>query len=168
MARIIAETDPQALGEAVNVLSAGLPVAIPTETVYGLAADATNGRAVARIFEMKGRPSFNPLICHVDGIDMAEAHGVLGPAALALAGRYWPGPLTIVVPRRPESDIHDLATAGLNTVGMRCPAGFANGLIAAFGRPLAAPSANRSGRISPTLAASNRPSSSPSPAGSCF
>lgn len=152
MAIILSAQDDSALPRALEELGAGRPVAIPTETVYGLAADATNGEAVARIFALKGRPSFNPLICHVDGMEMAQAHGELSEAALALARRFWPGPLTIVVPRRATSTIHDLAAAGLGTVGLRCPAGFAGQLITALGRPLAAPSANRSGRISPTTA----------------
>lgn len=140
------------LGEAVAELRRGKPVAIPTETVYGLAADATNGEAVARIFQMKGRPGFNPLICHVDGLVMAHGIGLLEAPALALAQAFWPGPLTIVVPARTESGLSDLVTAGLATVGLRCPAGFAREIISALGRPLAAPSANRSGRISPTTA----------------
>ena len=135
-----------------NALADGECVAIPTETVYGLAADATNGRAVAHIFELKGRPKFNPLICHVDGIDMARRHGVFDPISEKLATAFWPGPLTIVVPLQPGSNIHDLVTAGLDTVGLRCPTGPANRIIAAYGQPLAAPSANRSGRVSPTTA----------------
>ncbi len=140
------------LGRAVRDLRAGKPVAIPTETVYGLAADATNGEAVARVFAMKGRPSFNPLICHVDGLVMAHEVGLIEPAALELANAFWPGPLTMVVPARRESGLSELVTAGLGTVGLRCPAGFARDIISALGRPLAAPSANRSGRISPTSA----------------
>ncbi|MGB7337174.1 MAG: L-threonylcarbamoyladenylate synthase [Salaquimonas sp.] len=141
-----------ALSEAVSVLRAGLPVAIPTETVYGLAADATNGAAVARIFSMKGRPSFNPLICHVDGQVMAEEYGLMNRLASRLAAKFWPGPLTIVVPLHSQSLLHDLVTAGLGTVGLRCPKGFSRQIISAFGRPLAAPSANKSGRISTTTA----------------
>lgn len=140
------------LGEAVAELRRGEPVAIPTETVYGLAADATNGEAVARVFQMKGRPSFNPLICHVDGLVMAHELGLLETPALALTQAFWPGPLTIVVPSREEGGLSDLVTAGLGTVGLRCPAGFAREIISALGRPVAAPSANRSGRISPTTA----------------
>ena len=152
MARILDIADAKARGAALDALAAGDCVAIPTETVYGLAADATNGRAVAKIFAMKGRPGFNPLICHVSDIGMAREHGELAVAAERLAEAFWPGPLTLVVPRRPGSAIHDLCTAGLDTVGLRCPDGFSRELIAGFGRPLAAPSANRSGRISTTSA----------------
>ncbi len=140
------------LGRAVAALREGKPVAIPTETVYGLAGDATNGEAVARIFEMKGRPSFNPLICHVDGLVMAGEFGLMNDLAARLAAEFWPGPLTIVVPTRPRSGLSELVTAGLGTVGLRCPRGLARQIISALGRPLAAPSANRSGRISPTTA----------------
>lgn len=139
--------------QALQVLKAGGCVGVPTETVYGLAADATNGLAVARIFEMKGRPRFNPLICHVADIAMAERFGAMDATAHRLAARYWPGPLTLVVPSAPASGISELATAGLGTVGLRCPDSAARALIAAFGKALAAPSANRSGRISPTTAA---------------
>ncbi len=141
------------LTTALADLRAGHCVAIPTETVYGLAADATNGEAVARIFEMKGRPSFNPLISHVGSLAMAQAHGRFDAASLKLAQTFWPGPLTLVVPRLPGSAVSELATAGLETIGIRMPGGPSRALIAAFGRPVAAPSANRSGRISPTSAA---------------
>lgn len=147
------EMEPQrALGEAVRVLAEGEPVAIPTETVYGLAADATNPAAISRIYEVKGRPRFNPLIAHMSGLDMAELHAEFDPMSRALAQAFWPGPLTLIVPLRPESPIHELCTAGLPTVGIRVPEGFAGRLIAEFGKPLAAPSANTSGRISPTSA----------------
>jgi L-threonylcarbamoyladenylate synthase len=126
--------------------------AITTKTPYCLAGDASNGIAVARIFEMKGRPRFNPLICHVADLAMAERFGVVDTVAQGLARKFWPGPLTLVVPSRPASGISELATAGLSTIGIRCPAGPARELIARLGRPLAAPSANRSGRISPTTA----------------
>jgi L-threonylcarbamoyladenylate synthase len=142
----------RAIAEASRVLGNGLPVAIPTETVYGLAADATRAEAISRIYETKGRPSFNPLICHVCDIAMAERYAVFDPLSRRLAERFWPGPLTIILPLRPGNDIHPLATAGLETVGLRCPEGFTNALIAAYGRPLAAPSANTSGKISPTSA----------------
>jgi L-threonylcarbamoyladenylate synthase len=141
-----------ALERACETLSRGVPVAIPTETVYGLAADATNPLAITRIYEMKGRPRFNPLICHMADLAMAEKHAVFDPVSRALAQAFWPGPLTLVLPIRPESAIHPLARAGLDTVGIRVPAGFASRLLEAFGRPLAAPSANTSGRISPTTA----------------
>jgi L-threonylcarbamoyladenylate synthase len=140
------------VGTAVEALRLGKPVAIPTETVYGLAADATHGEAIAKIFATKGRPSFNPLICHVDGLVMAEEHGQLNALALQLAKEFWPGPLTMVVPLQKLSPIHELVTAGLGTVGLRCPKGLARQIISAFGKPLAAPSANRSGKISPTSA----------------
>lgn len=141
-----------ALREARAALLAGEVVAIPTETVYGLAADATNGQAVARIFESKQRPSFNPLICHVTGIAMAERFASFDPLSRKLADAFWPGALTLVLPLRDDHAIHPLVTAGLDTVAVRAPQGFGAELIAAVGRPLAAPSANRSGRISPTTA----------------
>lgn len=143
----------QTLSMAVATLRDGETVVIPTETVYGLAADATNGEAVAKIFAMKGRPSFNPLICHVDGQIMAETYGLMNDMASRLAASFWPGPLTIVVPLNANSKIHDLVTAGLGSVGLRCPTGFSREIISALGKPLAAPSANKSGKISPTLAA---------------
>jgi L-threonylcarbamoyladenylate synthase len=142
----------KALREARAALLAGEVVAIPTETVYGLAADATNGQAVARIFESKQRPSFNPLICHVTGIAMAERFASFDPLSRKLADAFWPGALTLVLPLRDDHAIHPLVTAGLDTVAVRAPQGFGAELIAAVGRPLAAPSANRSGRISPTTA----------------
>ena len=148
----IGEDFDAALGRGCEVLRAGRPVAIPTETVYGLAADATNAEAVARIYEVKGRPQFNPLICHVCDIAMAERLAVFDAASLRLAERFWPGPLTLVLPLAPGSPVHPLATAGLSTIGLRMPAGFSRKLIAAFGAPLAAPSANTSGGISPTTA----------------
>lgn len=151
MARIL-KAEGVAFSEAVALLRAGELVAIPTETVYGLAADATNGAAVARIYEAKGRPSFNPLICHVDGLPMAQTLGIFDPLSQKLAEAFWPGPLTIVVPLAENSPIASLATAGLETVGLRCPKGPAGELIRLLGRPLAAPSANSSGRISPTTA----------------
>ena len=153
MARIIDIHAHGAQDAAIDALSRGQCVAIPTETVYGLAADATNGVAVASIFEMKGRPRFNPLICHVDGLKMAETIGAFDPVSRKLAEHFWPGPLTLVVPRRVESDIHDLVTADLDTVAIRAPDGPSRAVITGFGKPLAAPSANRSGRISPTTAA---------------
>jgi len=146
-------TNPEAaLARATEALGRGVPVAIPTETVYGLSADATNPQAIARIYEMKGRPRFNPLICHMADLAMAERHAVFDPLSRKIAEAFWPGPLTLVLPIRPESAIHPLARAGLDTVGVRVPTGFASRLLSAFGRPLAAPSANTSGRISPTTA----------------
>jgi len=142
-----------ALSEACAVLAADGLVALPTETVYGLAADATRGAAVARIFEAKGRPRFNPLICHVSDVAMARRHVRFDRTARLLAEAFWPGPLTLVLPALPGSAVHPLASAGLQTLAVRAPSGFAQKLIQRYGRPLAAPSANTSGRISPTRAA---------------
>lgn len=142
-----------ALDRALALLGQGEVVAIPTETVYGLAGDATNGEAVARIFEAKGRPRFNPLIAHVASLEMAESIAVFDPLSRRLAEKFWPGPLTLVLPHREGSPIHPLVRAGLDTIAVRMPRGFGAGLIEQFGRPLAAPSANSSGRISPTTAA---------------
>lgn len=127
---------------------------MPTETVYGLAADAGNARAVAAIYAAKGRPSFNPLIVHVADADAAARVAHLDDTARALAGRFWPGPLTLVLPRREASGLADRVSAGLATVAVRVPAHpLARDLLAAFGAPLAAPSANPSGGVSPTTAA---------------
>ena len=150
MAKILPLKD--AFEPALALLAAGEVVALPTETVYGLAGDATNGEAVARIFEAKGRPRFNPLIVHVSSLDMARKIAVFDDASLTLAERFWPGPLTLVLTLREDYGIHPLVTAGLDTVAIRMPQGFARELIAALGRPLAAPSANSSGRISATTA----------------
>ncbi|OJU52064.1 MAG: threonylcarbamoyl-AMP synthase [Mesorhizobium sp. 61-13] len=142
----------KALDRALALLQAGEVVAIPTETVYGLAGDATNGEAVARIYEAKGRPRFNPLIAHVCEVEMAERVGVFDPLSRKLAELFWPGPLTLVVPLKADAGIHPLATAGLDTIALRMPRGFGNRLIEALGRPLSAPSANSSGHISSTSA----------------
>jgi L-threonylcarbamoyladenylate synthase len=140
-----------ALDEAAGLILRGLPVALPTETVYGLAADATNAEAVARIYAAKGRPSFNPLIVHVPDLEAAEKIAEFDPLALALAARFWPGPLTLVLPLRRAAPIASLVVAGLPTIALRVPAHpVMQALLAATGRPLAAPSANASGRISPT------------------
>lgn len=152
MARILQVQDPETIRVAVEALRRGEPVAMPTETVYGLAADATHPAAITAIYEAKGRPRFNPLIAHVSDIEMARAHALFSPLAERLAQAFWPGPLTLVLPLKTDGGIHELATAGLATVGLRVPQGFARTLISAFGRPLAAPSANRSGRLSPTSA----------------
>jgi L-threonylcarbamoyladenylate synthase len=141
-----------AVAEAADLLRRGELVALPTETVYGLAADAANGTAVARIFEAKGRPSFNPLICHVTDIAMARRYGVLDDRAIALAEKFWPGPLSLVVPLVADAPVHPLATAGLPTIALRAPRGPAHDIVAALGRAIAAPSANRSGSLSPTRA----------------
>jgi L-threonylcarbamoyladenylate synthase len=143
----------KAIAEAARLVLAGEAVAVPTETVYGLAADATNAAAVARIYEAKGRPSFNPLIVHVPDLAAAQRLGEFEDAALALARRHWPGPLTLVVRMRDGSGIASIVTAGLATIGIRIPAHPAmRALLHAVGRPLAAPSANASGSISPTRA----------------
>jgi L-threonylcarbamoyladenylate synthase len=145
--------DPDAaLTQAVAVLAQGHPVAIPTETVYGLAADATDPAAITRIYETKGRPRFNPLICHMADLAMAERYAEFDPVSRRLAESFWPGPLTLILPLREDCEIHPLATAGLATVGIRVPRGFAADLIRLFDRPLAAPSANTSGQVSPTSA----------------
>jgi L-threonylcarbamoyladenylate synthase len=144
---------PEAIAEAARLIAAGWPVAMPTETVYGLAADATNGEAVARIYEAKGRPAFNPLIVHVKDLAQATEIAVVNDEARGLAAQHWPGPLTLVLPLREGAAIAALVTAGLPTVAIRSPAHPAmQALLEATGRPLAAPSANASGRISPTRA----------------
>ena len=142
------------VSEAAHVLAAGGLVAFPTETVYGLGADATSGEAVARIYAAKGRPSFNPLIAHVTDLAAAEREGIFNGDARALAQAFWPGPLTLVVPVAPTCSVSTLARAGLDSIGLRVPAHpVALALLEAFGKPVAAPSANRSGRVSPTRAA---------------
>lgn len=142
-----------ALAEAARLIRAGEPVAVPTETVYGLAADATSSEAVERIYAAKGRPSFNPLIVHVAGMAEAERLATFSDPALALAAEFWPGALTLVLPLRKDSGLATAVTAGLATVALRCPAHPAmQRLLEATGRPLAAPSANASGGISPTRA----------------
>jgi len=144
---------PESIAEAARLIGEGLPVAVPTETVYGLAADATRGDAVARIYDAKGRPSFNPLIVHVSSFDQAAEIAEFDEAARGLAARYWPGPLTLVLPLRDNAGIASLVTAGLHTIALRVPAHPAmRDLLVATGKPLAAPSANASGRISPTRA----------------
>jgi len=146
------QASPEAQAVCASLLKGDL-VAVPTETVYGLAADATSGTACARIFAAKGRPQFNPLISHVPSPEAAREHGDFDARALALADAFWPGPLTLVVPKKANSPICDLATAGLDTVALRVPGGPVMRFLAEkTGRPLAAPSANRSGKISPTRA----------------
>jgi len=141
------------IARAAEALKAGRLVAFPTETVYGLGADATNARAVAEVFAVKGRPTFNPLIVHVADQARAEAFAVFTEKARRLAGAFWPGPLTLVLARRPGSTLADLATAGLDTVAVRVPDHpVARALLEAAAIPLAAPSANRSGHLSPTRA----------------
>ena len=151
-ARVLPFND-ESIAEAARLILAGEPVAVPTETVYGLAADATNGEAVARIYEAKGRPAFNPLIVHTLNFELAERIGQFDDQAYKLATEHWPGPLTLVVPLREGSSIASIVTAGLPTVGIRVPAHPAvQTLLRAVARPLAAPSANASGSISPTRA----------------
>ena len=138
---------------AARVLRAGGLVAFPTETVYGLGADATNAEAVARLYEAKGRPPFNPLIAHVIDAVAARALAHFDQAAERLAEAFWPGPLTLVLPRRADCPVAELATAGLDTIAVRVPSHpVARAILAAVGRPLVAPSANRSGHVSPTTA----------------
>ncbi|MCR9255824.1 MAG: L-threonylcarbamoyladenylate synthase [Alphaproteobacteria bacterium] len=139
------------LAYAAHLLRAGGLVAFPTETVYGLGCDATNGAAVARLYAAKGRPHFNPLISHVPTVEAAFRIGKPTPLARLLAENFWPGPLTLVLERQPDCPVADLATAGLDSVAVRVPArDDARDFLAAIGRPVAAPSANASGQISPT------------------
>ena len=153
MATEICPYGERAIARAAALIAAGQPVAVPTETVYGLAADARDSQAVARIYVAKGRPDFNPLIVHVPDLPAAEALGRFGAAERALAERSWPGPLTLVVPRREDCAVARIATAGLDTIALRVPGHRAmQALLAATGAPLAAPSANASGRVSPTRA----------------
>ena len=136
---------------AAQALSDGTLVLLPTETVYGLAADASNPLAVAAIYQAKGRPSFNPLIAHVADLEAAQTIAVLDDRALKLARAFWPGPLTLVAPVRAPELVCDLARAGLDTVAVRVPGhDLARAVLRAFGKPVVAPSANRSGRPSPT------------------
>jgi L-threonylcarbamoyladenylate synthase len=149
---IVAAT-PETITAAADALRQGELVAFPTETVYGLGADATNARAVARVFEAKGRPRFNPLIAHVADLAAAERIAYLPAGARRLAEAFWPGPLTLVLRRRPAGKICDFVTVGLETVAVRVPAHpVAQALLIAAEVPVAAPSANRSGHVSPTLA----------------
>ncbi len=146
--------DSQSITAAAACLKAGGLVAFPTETVYGLGADAGNGEAVARLYAAKDRPAFNPLIAHVAGLAAACGLAEFGVAAEALAAAFWPGPLTLVLPKRPGSAVADLALAGLDSVALRVPSHpVAVALLKAFGGPVVAPSANRSGHVSPTSAA---------------
>ncbi|MEN0000699.1 MAG: L-threonylcarbamoyladenylate synthase [Pseudomonadota bacterium] len=148
----IAPLDEPSMALAARLLNDGDLVAVPTETVYGLAADATNGTAVAAIFAAKGRPSFNPLISHVSGVAMAQELGEMNALAERLARDFWPGPLTLVLPKANTCPVHDLALAGLDTIAVRLPDGPMRELAARLDKPIAAPSANLSGRISATSA----------------
>ncbi|HXW27287.1 MAG TPA: L-threonylcarbamoyladenylate synthase [Xanthobacteraceae bacterium] len=148
------KADAGAIAHAARVLAAGGLVAFPTETVYGLGADATDGQAVARLYAAKGRPSFNPLIVHVTDAEGARRVARFDGAAVRLAAAFWPGPLTLVLPKAADCAVADLATAGLDTIAVRVPDHpVARALIETVGRPLVAPSANRSGHVSPTSAA---------------
>lgn len=150
----VAQPSHETIAEAARLLRDGELVAFPTETVYGLGADATQGRAVAAIYKAKGRPRFNPLIAHVADLAAVEAVAELGAAGRRLAEAFWPGPLTLVLPHRPGSPITSLVTAGLDTLAVRIPSHpVALDLLRAVGRPVAAPSANRSGHVSATTAA---------------
>ncbi|HEY0596890.1 L-threonylcarbamoyladenylate synthase [Sphingopyxis sp.] len=143
----------EAMARAGGLIGEGQPVAVPTETVYGLAADARNPQAVARIYAAKGRPDFNPLIVHVPDLAAAEKLGVFGAVERVLAEAFWPGPLTLVVPRTEDCPVASIATAGLDTIALRVPGHRAmQALLTETGAPLAAPSANASGRVSPTKA----------------
>lgn len=145
------EQDHASLAQAAAILRRGDLVAFPTETVYGLGADARNPEAVAKLFALKGRPHFNPLICHVATINAAQQIGAFNDTALRLAEHFWPGPLTLVVPRLPRCPVDLLACAGLPTIALRVPAhATAQALLVQCAFPVAAPSANVSGRISPT------------------
>lgn len=149
----ILQPDSQAIARAAQALRDGLLVGLPTETVYGLAGDATADRAVAAIFAAKNRPRFNPLIVHVADVESARRLVAFDPRAEKLAAAFWPGPLTLVLPRRPDSGVSLLCSAGLDSLAVRLPAhDVARAVIRAAGRPLAAPSANPSGRLSPTRA----------------
>lgn len=143
--------DPGSIADAGRILKQGGLVAFPTETVYGLGADATNGEAVARLYAAKGRPSFNPLIAHVADEAAARALAHFDAMATALAGAFWPGPLTLVLPKTDDCPVSDLATAGLDSVAVRVPDHpVAHDIIHALGKPVVAPSANISGHVSPT------------------
>jgi L-threonylcarbamoyladenylate synthase len=150
----VLKADRDAIAAAARCLKSGGLVAFPTETVYGLGADAGNGEAVARLYAAKGRPSFNPLIAHVANVAAARKLGQFDAVAERLAAAFWPGPLTLVVPKRPGCTVADLALAGLDSVALRVPAHpLAQALLAAVDGPIVAPSANRSGHVSPTSAA---------------
>jgi L-threonylcarbamoyladenylate synthase len=150
----VTRADAAATGDAVRCLKAGGLVAFPTETVYGLGADATDGKAIARLYEAKGRPAFNPLIAHVADLAAARALARFDADAERLAEAFWPGPLTLVLPKTASCPVAELATAGLDSIAVRVPKhAVARQILAAFGRPIVAPSANRSGHVSPTTAA---------------
>lgn len=150
MSRVVS-ANAKSIQEAAEIIRNGGLVGMPTETVYGLAANAHDGEAVAKIYEAKGRPSFNPLIVHVGALDEAQSFAEINETAKILAHHFWPGPITFVLPKKPDGQISELATAGLDTVAVRVPAHMeARQLIQAAGVPIVAPSANRSGALSPT------------------
>src|ERR1700688_4208289 len=150
----VMKADTQAIEAAARCLAAGGLVAFPTETVYGLGADARHGEAIARLYAAKSRPTFNPLIAHVGSIAAARRLARFDDAAETLAAAFWPGPLTLVLPKAPDCGVADLALAGLDSVALRVPAhSVARALLSAFKGPVVAPSANRSGHVSPTSAA---------------
>jgi L-threonylcarbamoyladenylate synthase len=150
----IRPASPPAIAAAARCLADGGLVAFPTETVYGLGADASNATAVARLYQAKGRPAFNPLIAHASDIEAARKIAAFDPLAIALAEAFWPGPLTLVLPKAKDCPVADLATAGLETVAIRVPAHpLAQEILRAFGGAVVAPSANLSGHVSPTTAA---------------
>jgi L-threonylcarbamoyladenylate synthase len=152
--QVVSEHEDSAISSAIELLRGGNLVAVPTETVYGLAADATETCAVQQIYAVKGRPSNNPLICHVSGPEMARAYVDVPPLAEKLMARFWPGPLTLVLPRRAGANIAAPVSAGLGTLAVRCPARKSTRrIIEGLAHPIAAPSANPSGRLSPTSAA---------------
>jgi L-threonylcarbamoyladenylate synthase len=154
LATRVARADAASVADAARVLAAGGLVALPTETVYGLGADATDGRAVARLYDAKGRPAFNPLIAHVLDVETAQTLARFDADATRLATAFWPGPLTLVLPKAVQCPVAELATAGLDTIAVRVPDHeVAHAILRAFGKPVVAPSANRSGHVSPTTAA---------------
>src|ERR1700740_1640332 len=148
------KADAAGIAEGARCRAAGGLVAFPTETVYGLGADAGNGEAIARLYAAKGRPAFNPLIAHVASAAAARKLARFGAAAERLVAAFWPGPLTLVLPKAPDCPVAALATAGLDSIAVRLPQhAVAQALLRAFGGPVVAPSANRSGHVSPTTAA---------------
>ena len=154
LATRVARADAASIADAVRILAAGGLVAFPTETVYGLGADATDGRAIARLYEAKGRPAFNPLIAHVLDRQAAQRLARFDADATKLAAAFWPGPLTLVLPKAADCPVAELATAGLDSIAVRVPDhAIARDILEAFARPVVAPSANRSGHVSPTRAA---------------
>ena len=153
IATVVAWANPETIEQAKSALLAGRLVAFPTETVYGLGADAANDRAVAMLYAAKERPAFNPLIAHVTDLAAARRLAQFDAESLKLAEAFWPGPLTLVLAKHRDCRVGQLATAGLNTIAVRVPSHpVAHNILSAFGKPVVAPSANRSGRVSPTSA----------------